>query len=441
MTERTSRIQGFYKLSIEERRQKLAGALGLDEAGARLLSQPLLDEETANHMVENVIGVYGLPLGVGLNFQLNGRDHLVPMCVEEPSVIAAASNAAKMVRAGGGFTAEADDPIMISQVQLTEVRDTVHAKRRIEAHASEIVALCDAAYPNLVKRGGGTRGIEVRILEEESTHRGGMMVVHLHVDCRDAMGANLVNTIAEAVADRLAELAEAQVGLRILSNLADRRCVRVKARVPAAALATDSHDGERVRDGIVSASRFAELDPYRAATHNKGILNGIDAVVIATGNDWRGVEAGAHSFASTKGVHGGYGPLATWRVGKDGALEGRIELPMAVGIVGGTLRVHPGARFALSMIDVKSAAELGMVMAAVGMASNLAALRAMASDGIQRGHMSMHARTVALGVGATGDQVEFIAAELARSGDVRAERAAAILEQLRKTGGFSGIRA
>jgi hydroxymethylglutaryl-CoA reductase len=438
---RTSRIPGFYKLSLDERRAQLAKALGISGEDAQMLSQPLLDLETANHMVENVIGVYGLPFGVGLNFQMNGRDYLVPMCVEEPSVIAAASNAAKMIREGGGFTAEADDPIMISQVQLNNVRDTVHAKRRIEAHASEIVSLADAAYPNLLKRGGGTRGIEVRILEEENTHRGGMMVVHLHVDCRDAMGANLVNTIAEAVADRLAELAEATVGLRILSNLADRRCVRVKARIPAKALATDSHDGEKVRDGIVSASRFAELDPYRAATHNKGILNGVDAVVIATGNDWRGVESGAHAFAANKGQHGNYGPLATWRVAKDGALEGRIELPMAVGIVGGTLKVHPGARFALSMLDVKTAAELGMIMACVGMASNLAALRAMASEGIQRGHMSMHARSVALGVGATGEEVEYVAAELAKCGDVRAEKAQAILEQLKKNGGFSGIQA
>jgi hydroxymethylglutaryl-CoA reductase len=437
----SSRISGFYKLSIEERRKRLAEALGLDEESAKLLSQPLLDEETANHMVENVVGVYGLPLGIGLNFQINGQDYLVPMCVEEPSVVAAASNAAKMIRGGGGFTAEADDPIMISQIQLCNVRDTVHAKKRIEAHASEIVTRCDEAYPSLLNRGGGTRGIEVRILEPETTHSGGMIAVHLHVDVRDAMGANLVNTLAEAVADRLAELADAQVGLRILSNLADRRCVRVAARILPKDLATADHDGEKVRDGIVSASRFAELDPYRAATHNKGIMNGVDAVVLATGNDWRGVEAGAHAFAATKGAHGGYGPLATWRVGKDGALEGRIELPMAVGTVGGTLKVHPGARLALKMIGTERASDLGMVMASVGLASNLAALRAMASDGIQRGHMSMHARTVALGVGATGELVDLIAAELASSGDVRAERALAILQRLRASGGFSGIQA
>jgi hydroxymethylglutaryl-CoA reductase len=437
----TSRISGFYKLSIEERRKKLAETLALDEKSAALLEAPLLDDETASHMIENVVGVYGLPLGIGLNFQINGKDHLVPMCVEEPSVVAAASNAARMVRAGGGFTAEADDPIMISQVQLCDVRDTVHAKRRIEAHASEIIIRCDEAYPNLINRGGGTRGIEVRILEPASKDRLGMMVVDIHTDVRDAMGANLVNTIAEAVADRLAELAEANVGLRILSNLADRRCVRVKCRVAVSELATDNHDGEKVRDGIVSASRFAELDPYRAATHNKGIMNGIDPVVIATGNDWRGVEAGAHAFAATKGAHGGYGPLATWRVASDGALEGSIELPMAVGTVGGTLKVHPGARLALKMIGVERASELGMVMASVGLASNLAALRAMASDGIQRGHMSMHARTVALGVGAVGEQVDIIAAELARLGDVRAEVAMQILTKLRAGNGFSGIQA
>jgi hydroxymethylglutaryl-CoA reductase len=427
----TSRIPGFYKLSVDERRKLLAEQLGLDADNARLLGGPLLDEETANHMVENVVGVYGLPLGIGLNFQINGRDYLVPMCVEEPSVVAAASNAARMIREGGGFRAEADDPIMISQVQLVDVRDTVHAKKKIEAHANEIVAAADKAYPSLIARGGGTRGIEVRVLEANTAERPGMMAVHLHVDVRDAMGANLVNTIAESVADRLAELADAQVGLRILSNLADRRCVRVKARVPAEALKSSGFAGECVRDGIVSASRFAELDPYRAATHNKGIMNGIDAVVIATGNDWRGVEAGAHAFAANRGANGGYGPLATWRTGADGALEGSMEIPMAVGTVGGTLRVHPGARLGLKLLGVERASELGMVMAAVGMASNLAALRAMASEGIQRGHMSLHARSVALHAGATGEQIELVAAELAASGDVRPERAMSILQRLR----------
>jgi hydroxymethylglutaryl-CoA reductase len=431
---RSSRIPGFYKLSLAERREVLARQVGVAEAE---LIAPLLDEDTANHMIENVVAVYGLPLGIGLNFQINGNDYLVPMCVEEPSVIAAASNAAKMVREGGGFSAEADEPIMISQVQLDGVRDTVAATLAIDAHASELIRMADAAYPSLIARGGGCRGLEVRTLKASTLSEPGMLAVHLHVDVRDAMGANLVNTIAEAVAPRLGELADADVGLRILSNLADRRCVRVTCRVPARCLATDGHSGEEVRDGIVAASRFAELDPYRAATHNKGIMNGVDAVVMATGNDWRGVEAGAHAFASTKGEHGNYGPLATWRVAEDGSgdLVGRIELPMAVGTVGGTLRVHPGARLALKILGVERAGELGMVMAATGMASNLAALRALASEGIQRGHMSLHARSLALHVGATGELVDRVAEELSRLGDVRAEVAQQVLERLKGRNG------
>jgi hydroxymethylglutaryl-CoA reductase len=428
---RSSRLPGFYKLSIDARRRELGKQCGLDP---ERLARPLLDEETANHMVENVVAIYGLPLGVALNFQINGRDLLVPMCVEEPSVIAAASNAAKMIRAGGGFQAEADDPIMISQVQLTQVADVISAKLAIEAQAEEIVERANAAYPNLVARGGGTRGIEVRILEPHAPGRAGMIAVHLFVDCRDAMGANLVNTIAEAVAPRLAQLAEGNIGLRILSNLCDRRRVRVTARVPVEVLKTEQFTGEEVREGVVSASRFAELDPYRAATHNKGIMNGVDAVVMATGNDWRGVEAGAHAFAAKLGHGGGYGPLCTWRAADDGALEGRIELPIAVGTVGGTLRVHPGARLALEILGVKHATELAMVMAAAGMASNLAALRALGSEGIQRGHMSMHARTLAVSAGATGDLVDLVAAEMASLGDVRAEVAEQILARLQQQG-------
>ena len=434
---RSSRIPGFYKLSLAERRQKLASEIGVELA---TLDALMLDEETANHMVENVVGVYGLPLGIALNFQINGTDYLVPMCVEEPSVIAAASNAAKMNREGGGFRAECDEPIMISQVQLDAVRDTLAATQAIDAHAAEIIRMADAAYPSLVARGGGCKGIEVRTLKRSTAHEPGMLAVHLYVDVRDAMGANLVNTIAEAVAPRLGELADADVGLRILSNLADRRCVRVSCRVPARFLKTDSHTGEEVRDGIVAASRFAELDPYRAATHNKGIMNGVDSVVIATGNDWRGVEAGAHAFAADKGENGGYGPLATWRVADDGSgdLVGRIELPMAVGTVGGTLRVHPGARLALKILGIERAGDLGAVMASAGMASNLAALRALASEGIQKGHMSLHARSLALHVGATGELVDRVAEEMSRLGDVRAEVAVQILERLRGANGHAG---
>ncbi len=424
----SSRIPGFYKLGVRERLMALRDLAGLSDEECGTLSAGCLTVEQANHMVENVVGTYSLPLGLGLNFQINGRDFLVPMCVEEPSVIAAASNAARMVREGGGFVAEADPPLMIAQVQLYDVPDTALATRAIEHEKASLVAACNAAQPSLVRRGGGTRDIEVRTLEPSTEEDSGMLVVHLIVDCCDAMGANLVNTVAEAVAPRLAELAGGCFGLRILSNLADRRCVRVTCRVPTDVLRSERFDGVTVRDGIVLASRFAELDPYRAATHNKGIMNGIDPVVLATGNDWRGVEAGAHAFAARSGV---YRPLAIWRAGDDGMLHGRIELPMAVGTVGGTLRVHPGARLGLHILGVKSAQELGMVMASVGLASNLAALRALAAEGIQQGHMSLHARSVAVAAGASGALVDIVAAELSKLGDIRKERAEQILAQLR----------
>lgn len=424
----SSRIPGFYKLSVQDRVSMLSVRSGLPRAELALLGEGCLTVEQANHMVENVVGTYSLPLGLGLNFQINGRDYLVPMCVEEPSVIAAASNAARMVREGGGFVAEADPPLMIAQVQLYDVPDTDRATQAILADKEALIVACNDAQPNLLRRGGGTRDIEVRTLERETEARPGMLVVHLIVDCCDAMGANLVNTVAEAVAPRLAELAGGCFGLRILSNLADRRCVRVRCRVPLDVLRSERFDGVAVRDGIVLASRFAELDPYRAATHNKGIMNGIDPVVLATGNDWRGVEAGAHAFAARSGV---YRPLAIWRAGSDGLLHGQIELPMAIGTVGGTLRVHPGARLGLQILGVSSAQELGMVMASVGLASNLAALRALAAEGIQQGHMSLHARSVAVAAGASGELVDQVAAELSKLGDVRKERAEQILAQLR----------
>lgn len=422
----SSRIPGFYKLSLDERHAELARRAGLTESDLQPLLQGCLRVESANHMIENVVGTYALPLGLGLNFLVNGRDYLVPMCVEEPSVVAAASNAARMVREGGGFTAEADEPIMIAQVQLVRVPDTQRAVDAILAQKAALLDACAQVHPSLVRRGGGARDIEVRVLEASTPTTKGMVVVHILVDVRDAMGANLVNTLAEALAGRLAALSGGEPGLRILSNLADRRCVRVRCSVPPHALRSDHHDGEAVRDGVVAASRFAELDPYRAATHNKGIMNGIDAVVIATGNDWRSIEAGAHAYAARSGT---YRPLAVWRVGPTGNLEGSLELPMAIGCVGGTLSAHPGARLALRILGTQSAAELGMVIASVGMASNLAALRALACEGIQRGHMSLHARSVALSAGATGSLVERVAAELARSGEVRLERAQLILRQ------------
>jgi hydroxymethylglutaryl-CoA reductase len=393
-----SRIPGFYRLPLRTRQDELTSRAGLSADEVASLDGGL-DAAGADRVVENAIGVYSLPLGLGLNFRINGADFLVPMAVEEPSVIAAASNAARMVRAGGGFEAAADAPIMTAQVEIVGVADIDDARTRLEYHRDEILALARAAVPRLCARGGGPTDIEIRQppagMNEAACARDRRLVLHMHIDCRDAMGANLVNTVAEAIAPRVAELGGGRYGLRILTNLCDRRLVRARARVPFELLGQSGPagvviDGASVAEDIAAASRFAEHDPYRAATHNKGIMNGIDAVVIATGNDWRGVEAGAHAYAARRGR---YEPLATWAVEGD-ALVGRVELPMALGTVGGTLSVHAGARLGLRILGVDSASTLGMIATCVGLASNLAALRALATEGIQRGHMALHNRAV-----------------------------------------------
>jgi hydroxymethylglutaryl-CoA reductase len=427
-----SRIPGFYKLGLAERRAEIAKktGIGLDEL-TRAISSGGLDADTADSIVENVLGVYAMPFGVALNFRINGRDRLAPMVVEEPSVVAAASNAAKMVRAAGGFSAEMVEALMTTQVQLFDVPEPARAIEQLEKHASELLALGERAVPSLLERGGGPRAIEVRDLGHHS------IVVHVHVDCRDAMGANLVNSIAEAIGPRVRELVGGELGLRILTNLCDRRRVRASCRVHAADLGArlgagsepprSGLEGHEVIDLVVQASRFAELDPYRAATHNKGIMNGVDAVVIATGNDFRAVEAGAHAFAARSGE---YKPLAVWR--RDGEdLVGELEMPLALGTVGGTLRVHPAARLALRIAGVNGAAELSELAASVGLASNLAALRALATEGIQRGHMSLHARAVAAAAGATGAEVETVAVALAAGGNITLEEAARLLATFR----------
>lgn len=422
---RTSRLPGFYKVSVEERRALVSDATGEAPRDiARALEGGGLDEETADKFVENVIGTYGLPYGVALNVRVNGRDYVVPMVVEEPSVVAAASNAARMVREGGGFTVEVDEPLMIAQIQLTHVRDREGATKRILAAEQALLKLADEALAGLALRGGGARSLEVRSL---GTDEDAMLVVHVHVDCRDAMGANLVNGMAEHVAPNVAELAGGRIGLRILSNLCDKRRVRATCRVPASMLGTEEMSGADVIAGIENASRFAELNPYRAATHNKGIMNGVDAVVIATGNDWRAVEAGAHAFASRTGS---YQPLATWRADGD-VLVGRIELPMALGTVGGTLRVHPAARLSLRLLGVTGAKELAGIAASLGLASNLAAVRALATCGIQRGHMALHARSVALAAGATGAEVERVATLIVEARNITVEAARQALELAR----------
>lgn len=424
-----SRLAGFFKLSIDDRRKAVAAATGLPEDRLADLDAGSLDVHRANHMIENVVGTLELPLAIATNFQINGHDVLVPMCVEEASVVAAASNAAKMIRSGGGFAAHSDPPWMIAQVQLTpegdDAPDVQTAAKAVRAAADELQALADEAHPRLIERGGGAREVEVRIVDPS------MLVVHIVVDCRDAMGANLLNTVAEVAAPRLAELTGWTPGLRILSNLADRRCAHVTARVPPDVLAAGGFTGEEVAKGIVSASRFAELDPYRAATHNKGIMNGVDAVVLATGNDWRAMEASAHAYAARDGR---YGPLATWRIDDEGQLCGTMSLPAAVGVVGGATRVHPVCRLAIEILGCQSGAELGQVMAAAGLASNLAALRALATEGIQRGHMSLHARSVALEAGASGAEVERLAQALVDDGEIKAERAVQLLEALRANG-------
>jgi hydroxymethylglutaryl-CoA reductase len=427
VTTRNSRFPGFYKMSIEQRRQAVSEAAGVDplELTAALHGGGL-GAETADKFVENVLGTYALPFGVALNVRVNGKDYIAPMVVEEPSVVAAASNAAKMARAGGGFTADVDAPIMTCQVQVHGVSDPAAAASAILAARTELLELANRAVRGLFERGGGARDLAVRLHDDR------MIVAHVYVDCRDAMGANLVNNVAEAIGDRIAALAGGSRGLRILSNLCDRRCVRVRCAVPEQALATDTLDGAEVALGIENASRFAEADPYRAATHNKGIMNGVDAVVMATGNDWRAVEAGAHAFAARNGR---YEPLATFRRGltESGApvLFGSLEMPLALGTVGGTLRVHPAARIALRLLGTGSASEIASVAAAVGLSSNLAALRALSTDGIQKGHMALHARAVAIAAGAVGDEVEGVAHMIFQARDITVDGATRALRVVR----------
>jgi hydroxymethylglutaryl-CoA reductase len=419
-----SRIAGFYNLSLEQRLEALQAAGQLSDEDVKVLSGAGgLNAEAAGRMVENVVGLYALPLGIGLNFLVNGRDVLAPMVIEEPSVVAGASFMAKLVRQGGGFVAHADAPEMIGQMQVLDAPDLASARLRILEQRQELLAQAAEIDPVLKSLGGGPRDLEVRIIEQSPI--GPFLVVHLIYDVRDAMGANAVNTACERLAPDIARLSGGRVHLRILSNLADRRLARARCTVPVAALAFEGFSAESVRDGVIAAYAFAAADPYRAATHNKGIMNGVDAVVIATGNDWRAVEAGAHAYAARSGR---YTSLSAWGQDADGNLVGSLEMPMAVGIVGGATRVHPAAQAALRLMGVRTAAELAEIIVAVGLAQNLAALRALATEGIQRGHMSLHARQVAVAAGAVGEQIERLAAQLAAEKMVRIDRAQEILK-------------
>jgi hydroxymethylglutaryl-CoA reductase len=425
--DKSARLSGFYKLGLQERMNLLRQFADLTEEEAAALSgQAGLGTAQADHMIENVVGVFGLPLGIATNFQINGRDVLIPMAIEEPSVVAGASLAARLVRDGGGFRTSSDEPLMIGQIQVLDISDPWSARFELLAARERILALANQQDPVIVKLGGGARDLEVRIIE--SSPVGPMLAVHLIYDARDAMGANTVNTALEAVAPLVAEISGGRTLLRILSNLADRRRARAKGIVPAASLAHAKFGGKEVAHRIVEAAAFAAADPYRAATHNKGIMNGIDAVVIATGNDWRAVEAGAHAYAARDGH---YTALSTWQLDGAGNLVGTLELPMAVGIVGGATRVHPTAKAALKLLGAKTARELAEIITAVGLAQNLAALRALASEGIQRGHMKLHARQVAIAAGAEGDMVERVVQGMLAEKVVRPDRAEAILKQLK----------
>ena len=419
---KTSRIPGFYKLTPEERLKKVAEFADLTQEEQDLLRRfGALDERIANRMIENVIGVFQLPLGVAVNFLINGKDYMIPMVIEEPSVVAAASNAARMTRAGGGVYTQSTESLMIGQIQLVGVKDPYGARLEVLRNRDEILELANECDPVLVKLGGGAKDLEARVIE---TRLGPMLIVHLIVDVKDAMGANAVNTMAEAVAPKLASITGGRFRLRIISNLADRRLVRAWTRIPPEAVG-----GREVAEGIVEAWAFADADPYRAATHNKGIMNGVDAVVIATGNDWRAVEAGAHAYACRLGC---YKPLSTWELDEKGNLVGTLEMPLAVGTIGGATRTNPLARISLKILGVKSARELAEIIGAVGLVQNLAALRALAAEGIQAGHMSLHAKNIAVMAGAVGDEIDRVAEIMVREKCVRVDRAREILEKLRE---------
>ncbi|MBI1855152.1 MAG: hydroxymethylglutaryl-CoA reductase, degradative [Chloroflexi bacterium] len=421
----SSRISGFYNLTVDERRAKLAESASLSpDLLAVYATNGGLNAEAADHMVENAIGTHALPLGIGLNFQVNRKDVLVPMAIEEPSVVAGASFMAKLARAGGGFIATTTDPLMIGQIQVINLVNLEEAKLKLYEHKAELLAEADSIDPVLKKFGGGARDLEVRIIDDSPI--GGFLVIHLIYDVRDAMGANAVNTACEKLAPHVESITGGHVHLRILSNLADRRIARARCMIPVKELAFADFSGESVRDGIIAAYAFAASDPYRAATHNKGIMNGVDAVVIATGNDWRAIEAGAHAYAARSGK---YTSLSTWNKDKDGNLVGTLEMPMAVGIVGGATKVHPAAQAAIKLMGVKTASELAEIIISVGLAQNMAALRALATEGIQRGHMSLHARQVAIAAGASGELIEKVAAQMVAEKVVRSDRAEELVRE------------
>lgn len=417
---KSSRISGFYKLSLQDRLKEVKDFAGLSDEEANIIARTgSLDAGVADQMIENVIGTFEFPLGVATNFLIDGKDYLIPMAIEEPSVVAAASNAARMARAEGGFVTSATPPHMIGQIQLLNMTDPHSTRMEILRHKEEIIDIANEQDSVLLKFGGGCRDIEARVIDSV---RGPMVIVHLIVDVRDAMGANAVNTMSEAVAPFIEKITGVRTHLRIISNLATLRMARARAVFDANAIG-----GQEVVDAIIDAYAFARADPYRCATHNKGIMNGVSAVVIATGNDFRAVEAGAHSYAALDG----YKPLSTYEKDKKGNLVGTIELPVAVGTVGGATSTNPMARVCLKILGVQSASELSRVIAAVGLAQNFAALRALSTEGIQKGHMNLHARNIAMMAGAKGDEVDKVVEVLISEDTIRVDRAKEVLQNIR----------
>ena len=423
-----SRIPGFYNLSLDQRIQALTQRSDLTPDDiAILLGENGLSLDQAQHMIENVVGLHPLPLGIALNFQVNGRDVLVPMAVEEPSVVAGASFMAKLARRGGGFTASSSPPEMIGQLQVLDIPDLEMARSNLLEHRDEILAQVRGIDSVLEKLGGGARDLEVRLIQDSSI--GPFLVIHLIYDVRDAMGANAVNTACERIAPYIEAISGGRVHLRILSNLADRRLTRASCKIPLESLGFGEYVPNQVRNGIIEAWAFGASDPYRAATHNKGIMNGIDAVTIASGNDWRAIEAGAHAYAARNGR---YTSLSHWGQDEHGNLVGSLEMPMAVGIVGGATQSHPSAQIALKLMGVTSAHQLAEIIVSVGLAQNLAALRALATEGIQRGHMNLHAQQVAISAGAKGQEISMVAQRMVEEGKIRIDRALEIIKEYQK---------
>ena len=430
----SSRIPGFYRLDPAARRHALGEATGADQSTLDVLTDGGLDVQAADLLIENVVGTYALPLGIGVNFLIDGEDVVAPMVVEEPSVVAAASNMARLTRPSGGFQTDIDPSVMIGQIQITGFDSAANCVATLEDNIESLSEQADNFLAPLHPYGGGLRGMEVRQLryDEPGETAEDIVVVHFYVDCVDAMGANMINTVAEGIAPEIESLTGATVGLRILSNLADKRLARASVRIPPTAFHSDPAVGAQIVEGIASAYRFAYADPYRAATHNKGIMNGIDAVVLATGNDWRAIEAGAHSYAARDGQ---YRPLTSWKVDAEGHLNGTIELPMQLGIVGGCTRAHPTVRANLKLMNINTVKQLAKVVTVVGLAQNLGALRALSTDGIQEGHMRMHARTLAVTAGARADEVAGVVQRLSAKRDFSLASAETALAELRQQDG------